>query len=128
MNPDRLCKQWRRAFIRNLVANLATCAELLWAASGAISATPCGYRQGPCSRVVRAFLGGQRGGGRAALCALRYESPQNPQRVALVEDHPPHGPGTHSMQFTAGVVDGVSVFSVSLYKNLGRTRGTVSAW
>jgi hypothetical protein len=25
------------------------------------------------------------------------------------------------MQFTAGVVDGVTVFSVSLYRNLGRT-------
>jgi hypothetical protein len=66
--------------------------------------------------------------GSVSAVALRYESPQNPQRVALVEDHPPHSPDTHSMQFTAGVVDGVSVFSVSLYKNLGRTRGTASAW
>jgi len=56
--------------------------------------------------------------GSVAAVAARYDAPQNEHRMALVEDHPPNGPGIHSMQFTAGVVGGATVFSVSLYKNL----------
>jgi len=50
--------------------------------------------------------------------AARYDAPQNPQRMELVADHPPNSPGNRSMQFTAGVVNGVTLGSVSLFKNL----------
>ena len=130
MNRDHLCTRTRRrgAFARTLAATLATCAGLLGAVSGALAASSpltetlsqkhpgdVGIASDPAVVWYEPFSLGT-----VAEIAARYDSPQNPQRMELVEDHPANSPGTHSMQFTAGVVNGVTLASVSLFKNLGR--------
>ena len=137
MNRDHLCTRPppRRAFARTLVANLYTCAGLLCAASGAFGASSpltetlsqkhpgdVGIGSDPAVVWYEPFSLGS-----VEAVGARYDSVQNPVRMALVPDHPPTSPGTHSMQFTAGVVDGVTLLSVSLYKNFGRAGKGVPA-
>ena len=50
-----------------------------------------------------------------AAVVARYSTAQNSAGMALVADHPPHSPGSHAMQFTAGG----NHAATSLFKNFG---------
>jgi hypothetical protein len=127
MTRHHLCTRTRerRAFPSIPAATFTTCAGLLCAA-GTLSAAPItdtiaqkhpgdvGIGTDPAVVFYEAFLEDS-----VAAVVARYNTVQGTERMALIPDRPPDSPSSHSMQFTAGVVGGVTATQVSLYKNFG---------